>query len=180
MTTIKRDNIGDVASIEQHIRSLIELLRRVTTVLAPPLLRIALAVPFFRSGLTKWTGFLSLSPTAEFLFEDQFKLHMFGQAYDFPLPTVFAWLDGLAEIVLPILLVVGLATRFSALGLLVMTGVIQLVVPEGWANFHLPWAALAVAIIAFGPGRLSLDHLIDRAFAKGRQLDSAEDRAVIR
>jgi putative oxidoreductase len=41
-----------------------------------------------------------------------------------------------------------------------MTGVIQLVVPEGWANFHLPWAALAVAIIALGPGPLSLDHLI--------------------
>lgn len=39
------------------------------------------------------------------------------------------------------LLVIGLATRFSALGLLIMTGVIQLVVPEAWANFHLPWAA---------------------------------------
>ena len=60
-----------------------------------------------------------------------------------------------------VLLVIGLATRFSALGILVMTGVIQLVVPEGWANFHLPWAALAVAIIALGPGTLSLDHLID-------------------
>jgi len=40
-----------------------------------------------------------------------------------------------------------------------MTGVIQLVVPEGWANFHLPWAALATAIMALGPGKLSLDHL---------------------
>src|SRR5262244_1394354 len=122
-------------------------------------LRIALAVPFFKSGLTKWDGFLSLSPAAEFLFEDEFKLHIFGQVYDFPLPTAFAYLDSVAEIVLPVLLVIGLATRFSALALLVMTGVIQLVVPEGWANFHLPWAGLALAIIALGPGKLSLDHL---------------------
>lgn len=131
-------------------------------VVAPPLLRIALAVPFFKSGLTKWDGFLSLSPKAIFMFSDMFKLHLVGHAYAFPVPTVFAWVDGLAEIVLPILLVIGLATRFSALGLLVMTGFIQLVVPEGWANFHLPWASLAVAIIALGPGRLSLDHLIKR------------------
>jgi putative oxidoreductase len=127
---------------------------------APPLLRIALAVPFFKSGLTKWDGFLSLAPTAEFLFEDEFKLHIFGQVYDLPFPDTLALLDSAAEIVLPVLLVIGLATRFSALGLLVMTGVIQLVVPEGWANFHLPWASLAVAIIALGPGRFSLDHLI--------------------
>ncbi len=45
-----------------------------------------------------------------------------------------------------------------------MTGVIQLIVPEGWANFHLPWAALAVAIIAAGPGPLSLDHVLEHHF----------------
>ena len=71
---------------------------------------------------------------------------------------MFAYFNGIAEIVLPALLILGLATRFSALALLAMTGVIQLVVPEGWANFHLPWAALAVAMMALGPGRLSLDH----------------------
>lgn len=142
------------------VQEIAEWLGRVAYVLAPPLLRVALAVPFFKSGLTKWDGFLSLSPAAVFLFEDEFKLHIFGQAYDFPLPTAVAFLDGVAEIVLPVLLVIGLATRFSALGILIMTGVIQLVVPEGWANFHLPWAALAVAVIALGPGTLSFDHLI--------------------
>ncbi|MEK9280841.1 MULTISPECIES: DoxX family protein [unclassified Bradyrhizobium] len=152
----------NIATLESATRVLADWLARVARVLAPPVLRIALAVPFFKSGLTKWDGFLSLSPAAEFLFEDEFKLHIFGQAYDFPLPTVVAYLDGIAEIVLPILLVVGLATRFSALGILVMTGVIQLVVPEGWANFHLPWAGLAVAIIALGPGTLSVDHLLER------------------
>lgn len=129
---------------------------------AQPVLRIALAVPFFRSGLTKWDGFLSLSPSAVFLFQDEFKLHIFGGVYDFPAPVVAAFLSGTAEIVLPILLVVGLGTRFAALGLLVMTGVIQLVLPDAWANFHLPWAAMATAIIALGPGPLSVDYFVRR------------------
>ena len=57
---------------------------------------------------------------------------------------------GIAEIVLPILLVLGLGTRFAALGLLAMTAVIQLTVPDGWANFHLPWAAMALTLVVFG------------------------------
>ena len=151
----------NIARVENAVRDIREWLARVAQVAAPPVLRIALAVPFFKSGLTKWDGFLSLSPAAAYLFEDEFKLHIFGEAYDFPMPIAVAYLDGIAEIVLPVLLVIGLATRFSALGLLVMTVVIQLVVPEGWANFHLPWAGLALAIIALGPGALSLDHLLE-------------------
>lgn len=141
------------------VRDAAERLAQVARIVAPPVLRIALALPFFKSGLTKWDGFLSLSPTASYLFEDEFKLHILGNGYDFPFPAAFAYFDGIAEIVLPVLLILGFATRFSALALLVMTGVIQLVVPEGWANFHLPWAALAVALVALGPGKLSLDHL---------------------
>jgi putative oxidoreductase len=143
-------------------RSIIDLIVKVALSIAPPLMRLALAVPFFKSGLTKWSGFLSLSPTAVYLFQDEFKLHLFGQTYGFPVPDVIAWIDGVAEIVLPALLVIGLATRLSALGLLVMTGVIQLVVPEGWSNFHLPWAALAIGIIALGPGFLSADQVVSR------------------
>jgi len=45
-------------------------------------------------------------------------------------------------------------------------GVIQLTVPSGWANFHLPWAALAIGILALGPGALSLDHLLRRRFER--------------
>ncbi|MEO8924937.1 MAG: DoxX family protein [Caldimonas sp.] len=132
------------------------------TVIAPPILRIALAIPFFRSGLTRWDGFLSLSPSTVYLFEEMFKLHLFGGAYGIPAPLVVAYVTAAAEIALPILLVLGLGTRFVALGLLIMTGVIQLVSPEGWANFHLPWASMAIAIIALGPGWLSIDHLLDR------------------
>jgi len=150
-----------IAVIVRTIRSVIDWLSRLALLIAPLVLRIALAVPFFRSGLTKWDGFLSLTPSAIFLFQQDFKLHIFGGAYDFPAPALFAFLSSTAEITLPILLVIGLATRFAALGLLVMTGIIQLVVPEAWANFHLPWAAMAVAIIALGPGRLSLDSLLE-------------------
>lgn len=151
--------IAAISTAANAVRKATEGLARAARIVAPPLLRIALALPFFRSGLTKWDGFLSLSPAASYLFEDEFKLHIFGRAYDFPLPALIAYLDGMAEIILPVLLVIGLATRLSALLLLVMTGVIQLVVPDGWANFHLPWAALAGAILALGPGKLSLDFL---------------------
>ena len=152
-------SLATISTVEDVVRGATERLAQVALVVAPPLLRVALALPFFKSGLTKWDGFLSLSPAASFLFEDEFKLHIFGHADDFPFPAAFAYFDGIAEIVLPVLLILGGATRFSALALLVMTGVIQLVVPEGWANFHLPWAALAVALMALGPGKLSLDHL---------------------
>ena len=151
-----------MTAIEHGVRSVNEWLIRAANAVAPPLLRIALAVPFFRSGLTKWDGLLSLSPAAVFLFEEEFKLHLFGRTYDLPVPATLAYLTGVAEVVFPVLLILGLATRWSALALLVMTAVIQLVVPQGWANFHLPWAALAVAIVALGPGPLSLDHAIER------------------
>lgn len=123
-------------------------------------LRFALAIPFYRSGLTKWDGFLQLSGGAEFLFVQEFKLHILGGEYPYPFPIFAAHAAGIAEIVLPVLLVLGLFTRLSALGLLAMTAVIQITVPEGWANFHLPWAAMALALIVFGGGSLSLDRLI--------------------
>lgn len=122
-------------------------------------LRIALAVPFFKSGLTKWDGFLTLSAGAQYLFAEEFKLHILGAEYPYPFPLVMAHLSGIAEITLPILLVLGLGTRFAALGLLAMTAIIQLTVPEGWANFHLPWAAMAFALVVFGGGRLALERL---------------------
>ena len=127
---------------------------------APPFARLALAMPFLRSGLTRWEGLLSLSPATTFLFQEEFKLHLFGGAYGLPLPETLAYTVAFAEIVLPALLILGLATRFSALGLLLMTGVIQLVFPEGWVNFHFYWAALALSVMALGSGRLGLDHAI--------------------
>jgi putative oxidoreductase len=123
-------------------------------------LRFGLAVPFFKSGLTKWDGFLQISDTPELLFTEEFKLHIFGTLVDYPFPKLVAWGSSLGEIILPILLVLGLGTRFAALGLLIMTVLIQLTIPDGWANFHLPWAAMAIAIIVIGPGKFSLDWIL--------------------
>lgn len=126
---------------------------------APPVLRIALALPFLRSGLTRWDPFPTLSIGTQFLFEYQFKLHLLGRLVDLPAPLRLAYVTAVAEIALPVLLLLGLATRVAALGLLVMTGIIQLIVPDGWVNFHLYWAALALALLALGPGPLSIDWL---------------------
>ena len=78
------------------------------------------------------------------------------------MPGLFAFGAGLAEIILPILLVLGLFTRYAALGILVMTIVVQLTVPGGWP-IHLTWAAMALAIMAGGPGRIALDRFLGLA-----------------
>jgi putative oxidoreductase len=138
-------------------------LASVAALVAPPALRVALALPFLRSGLTRWGTPFHLAPSTLYLFEDEFRLHLFGQAYAFPAPDAVALLTAVAELTLPTLLLLGLATRWTALGLLLMTGVIELVAPEGGLNFHLLWAAIAIAIMALGAGPLSLDRLISMA-----------------
>jgi len=124
-------------------------------------LRFALALPFWRSGVLKWDGFLQLSDTAVFLFSSEFKLHLPGGPYPFPAPEITAFAAGSAEILLPVLLVFGLASRLAAFGLLLMTLIVQLTVPDGWP-LHITWAAMALGIMAWGPGRFSLDYLIGK------------------
>lgn len=162
--------LGRAIALYRRVEGWIALTPQSLSLLA---LRIALAVPFFRSGLTKWDGFLSLSPGTRFLFSDEFRLHLFGAQIPYPAPILMATLAGIGEIVLPILLVAGLFTRFAALGILVMTIVIQLTIPEGWANFHLPWAAMALALMSFGGGRIALDLLLARMTAQPRVMTSA-------
>lgn len=146
-----------LAGLADRVTALIRAIAR------PPLtqlvLRLGLAVPFWRSGVNKWDGFLQLNDVAVLLFRAEFRLHLPGGPYPFPAPAAVAFASGSAEIVLPVLLVVGLATRLSALGLLLMTVIVQLTVPEGWP-IHLTWAAMALGIMAWGPGRMSLDHLL--------------------
>ena len=141
--------------------------RLVQTIAFPSLvqlvMRVALAVPFWRSGILKWNGFGRLSDTAVTLFTDEFMLHLPGGPYHFPAPTVMAFLSGCGEITFPVLLVLGLGTRFAALGLLFMTLIVELTVPDGWP-IHLTWAAMALGIMAWGPGRISVDHLVRPVF----------------
>lgn len=142
--------------------------RRAVERLAQPwfvqlVLRLALAVPFWRSGILKWHGFLQLNDTAIDLFTEEFKLHLPGGPYSFPAPAVVAFLSACGEVGLPVLLVLGLGTRFAAVGLLLMTCIIELTVPDGWP-IHITWAAMALGIAAWGPGRVSIDYLVgDRA-----------------
>ncbi len=164
MTTMESRAAASAAGPTRLLGVVLDRLAWTGAILAPPFLRVALAIPFFRSGLTKWDG-LSISPGALYLFQEEFKLHVFGAELGFPLPGLTAFATASAEIVLPVLLVLGLATRFAAFGILAMTIVIQLVVPGGWLTYHLPWAAMALALIALGPGGLSLDRLIVRRIA---------------
>jgi putative oxidoreductase len=150
----------------QGIRGLVERANSIVRAIAQPslaqlVLRFGLAIPFWRSGVNKWDGFLQLNDVAVLLFSSEFKLHLPGGPYPFPAPEFIAFAVGSAEILLPILLVLGLATRLAALGLLLMTLVVELTVPDGWP-IHVTWAAMALAIMAWGPGRLSLDHGIGR------------------
>jgi putative oxidoreductase len=114
--------------------------------------RFAVAQVFWRSGQTKVSGF--------HIREETFVL--FREEYKVPLlpPDVAAYLSTIGEHVFPVLLIVGLASRLSALGLLFMTMVIQLFVfPDGWPD-HILWVSLIALIITRGPGAISLDHLL--------------------
>ena len=114
--------------------------------------RVAIADIFWRSGRTKVQGF-SIREETFYLFREEYKVPLLP-------PDLAAYLSTIGEHVLPALLVLGLASRLSALGLFGMTLVIQLfVVPGGWPE-HLLWFGLLLCLIARGPGAISLDHFI--------------------
>lgn len=111
--------------------------------------RLGIAAYFLRAGQTKVDGF-ELTSGARYLFAEEYKVPLLP-------PEVAAWMAVGAEHVFPILLILGLATRLSALGLLGMTAVIQLFVyPASWPD-HLLWTAALLLIAARGPGWLALD-----------------------
>lgn len=88
---------------------------------------------------------------------------LFEYEYDLPLipPTVAAYLGTFGEYALALLLVVGLLTRFAALGLLVITLVIQfLVYPNAWWPVHVFWVLPLLYLIKHGGGAASLDRLL--------------------
>jgi len=89
---------------------------------------------------------------------------LFRDEYRLPLlpPELAAIMAAWAEHVFPALILLGLATRFSALALLVMTATIQVFVyPDAYPT-HGVWAAVLLFLVARGPGPLSLDALIAR------------------
>ena len=119
-------------------------------------LRLPIAIVFWRSGRAKVEGWniFSVKDSQYFLFREEFGM---------PLPELTAHLTAIAEHILPILLVLGLFTRLSALGMFIMTMVIQFFVfPDAWLGAHMFWAVILFAVIAFGPGPVSLDRLLFR------------------
>ncbi|MDI1330620.1 DoxX family protein [Pseudomonas sp.] len=112
--------------------------------------RIAIAAIFFMSGRTKVTDFLTITPSTYELFRTEYALPLIS-------PELAAHFSTYSEHLFPVLLVLGLFTRLSALALLGMTFVIEVFVyPDAWPT-HLSWAGLLLLIVARGAGSLSLD-----------------------
>lgn len=118
------------------------------------LLRWGLAGVFWTSARTKVEGAITVSDSTKFLFAEEYRLPLLN-------PDLAAYLATYAEHAFALSLFVGLATRLSALGIIIMTLVIQfLVYPDAFVGVHLGWLAMGLAILVKGPGGLSLDHLL--------------------
>ncbi len=116
--------------------------------------RLYVAQVFFMSGLTKirdWDTTLAL-------FMDEYKVPFLS-------PAVAAAMGTAGELALPVLLAVGIGSRFAALGLSVVNVVAVLslaeIAPAAFQQ-HVLWGTLLAGVAIYGPGRFSLDHLITR------------------
>ncbi|MCY1177289.1 hypothetical protein D9M73_175900 [compost metagenome] len=148
----------------------VELCKRVPYSLVAFVARFSIAAIFWKSGQTKVEGLAidlvdgtfqlgipHLSASAIPLFTEEYKLPFLS-------PELAAHAAAFAEHFFPLLILIGLATRFSALALLGMTLVIQtLVYPDAYPT-HGVWAASLLLLISQGPGVFSLDHLIARRY----------------
>lgn len=115
--------------------------------------RFGIAGVFWASGRTKVDGWLTVSDNAVALFADEYRLPLLA-------PELAAHLAAYAEHLFALLLVLGLATRVSALALLAMTAVIQVFVyPDAWPT-HLVWATALLYLAGRGGGRLAIDRAL--------------------
>ncbi|MCW5712687.1 DoxX family protein [Shinella sp.] len=139
---------------QRLLEQAIQALDRIPNDLIALVARLSIAAVFWRSGQTKLDGW-SVSDSAVYLFENEYKL-------PFVDPWLAAHLAAFAEHLFPLLLVIGLASRFSALALLAMTLVIEIFVyPDAWPT-HGTWAVSLLFIAARGPGLFSIDAIIAR------------------
>jgi len=118
--------------------------------------RLYVAWIFFSAGLTKlrdWDSTL-------FLFEEEYSVPFIPF-------ELAAYLGTAGELILPVLLVLGLASRFSALGLTIVNvvAVISLIdMPAAALYSHVIWGLLLLQTVLFGAGKLSIDKLIKKQF----------------
>jgi putative oxidoreductase len=143
--------------VKRSIESVISLFEAIPYSALALLARLAAADVFWRSGQTKVDGWQITETT----------LDLFREEYRVPLlpPEVAAYLATVQEHLFSVLLLIGLASRFSALGLLLMTIVIQIFVYPANYPDHLLWGAALLLIVARGPGIFSLDYFIRRALS---------------
>jgi putative oxidoreductase len=140
------------------IRVVINWANRIPASVLGLVVRVGIAHVFWQSGQTKVSGW-RVTDSAIQLFRDEYKVPLIP-------PELAANLAAVQEHLFAALLIVGLASRLSALGLLAMTAVIEIFVyPQSWPE-HLLWAGSLLYIIARGPGALSLDALICRFFRR--------------
>ena len=159
------------SSLARAVGAIAGLFSHLPNTLIAFIARFSIAAVFWNSGQTKIEGLAinlvsgefalgwpRLSDSALALFQDEYKLPLLS-------PGLAAPMAALAEHVLPLLLLFGLATRYSALALLGMTLVIQLFVYPGAYATHGTWAAVLLYLMAHGPGKLSVDHWLARRHA---------------
>lgn len=163
---------GPVQRLEALVRRAVAMMERIPHSLIALVARFSIAGVFWQSGQTKVENFAidlvggtfqlgwpKLGAFTVDLFRDEYKLPVISPEFAAPLAA-------LAEHVFPVLILIGLATRFSALALLGMTLVIQLLVYPGAWPTHGTWIAIFLYLMARGPGVLSLDHLLARHYAR--------------
>jgi putative oxidoreductase len=150
------------------ITGLVSWLQRIPHSVIALLGRLGIGTTFWLSGQTKIEGLVldPLNMQVEFGWPhvSEGALELFRSEYALPLlqPEFAATLAAASEHVFPLLLVIGLGSRFAALALLGMTAVIQVFVyPDAWPT-HAIWAACMLYLVARGPGVLSIDHLLSR------------------
>jgi putative oxidoreductase len=120
--------------------------------------RLYVAQVFFLSGLTKvhdWDTTLAL-------FTDEYQVPLLS-------PMVAAVAGTAGELVLPVLLLLGLAGRFAALGLSLVNAVAVVSLAEiapAALQQHVFWGSLLLALVLWGPGRWSLDRLLETRLAR--------------
>jgi putative oxidoreductase len=162
---------GPANRLEAMVRGAVAAMERIPHSSIALVARFAIAGVFWQSGQTKVENFAidivggTFQPGWPRL--GAFTVDLFRDEYKLPLipPELAAPLAALAEHVFPALLLIGLATRFSALALLLMTLVIQILVYPGAWPTHGTWIAIFLYLMARGPGVLSIDHLIARHYA---------------
>ena len=125
------------------------------------MMRVGVGSVFFKAGLLKYSSW-------------EFTIKLFQDEYKVPFlpPEIAARIATFQELTMPILLFLGLGTRLATLPLLGMISVIQtFVYPNAWTD-HLTWGSILIFLLTRGPGVFSVDHLIDRTFAKARSAPS--------